>query len=178
MEADFLWPGRALLGGRRCWALLHGSVAPPEGGQARLGNAPEVVGFLGVVRPALQDGRKPQVRCTWGRGGRMHWKALLLAGRQARSLGHKEYSMVARPSSPLSNTGALSLLSVQIFSQVPSVVAFHSPALSVLLLPPATHCFLILQAVSTLPTPARSRGTNLRSLGLGAQPPPECLGFW
>ena len=61
-------------------------------------------------------------------------------------------------SSHLPNTGALSLLQVQIFSQVPSVVAFHSPALSILLPPPSTHGFLVPQAVSTPPTPARSQG--------------------
>ena len=85
--------------------------------------------------------------------------------------------MVACPYSfPLPNTGALSLLWVPIFSQVPSVVAFHSPALSVLLPPPAMHCFLTPQAVSTSPSPLL--GTNLWSLGLGAQPLPKCISFW
>ena len=61
--------------------------------------------------------------------------------------------MVAYPSSsPLPNTAALSLLPVQTFSWVPSVVAFHSPALSVLLPPPMILHFLIPQAVSTPPT--------------------------
>ena len=67
--------------------------------------------------------------------------------------------MVACPSfSPLPNTGALSLLWVQLFSWVPSVVAFHSQAFSVLLPPPMTHHFLIPQAVSAPPTPACSQG--------------------
>ena len=66
--------------------------------------------------------------------------------------------MVAHPSSsPLPNTGALSLLQFQLFSQVPSIVAFHSPALSVLLPPPVRHHFLIPQAVFALPTPAHSQ---------------------
>ena len=61
--------------------------------------------------------------------------------------------MAACPSSsPLPNTGALFLLQVQLFSQVPSVVAFHSPALSVLLPPTTTYRFLISQAVSAQPT--------------------------
>ena len=61
--------------------------------------------------------------------------------------------MVACLSScPRPNTGALSLLCIQLFSQVPFVVAFHSPALSVLLLPPVMHHFLIPQAVSIPPT--------------------------
>ena len=81
-------------------------------------------------------------------------------------------------SSPLPNTGALSLLLVQLFSQIASVVAFHSPALSVFLPPPTTNRFLTPQAVSTLPTPARSRGTYLWSQGLGAQPPPKRLDLW
>ena len=55
-------------------------------------------------------------------------------------------------SSPLPNTGTLSLLWVQIFSQVPSVVAFYSPALSILLPPPTMHLFLVSQAVSMPPT--------------------------
>ena len=90
----------------------------------------------------------------------MHWEALLSASWQQECLlGLKEYSMVAHPlSSLLPNTGALSLLRVQIFSQIPSVVAFHSPALSILLPPPTMHHFLIPQAVSTPPTPVRSWG--------------------
>ena len=52
--------------------------------------------------------------------------------------------MVAHPfSSPLPNTGALSLLQIQLFSQVPSDVAFHFLAISILL--PDS------QAVSALP---------------------------
>ena len=66
-------------------------------------------------------------------------------------------------SSPLPNTGTLSLLWVQIFSQVPSVVAFYSPALSILLPPPQMHRFLVPQAVSTLPTPACSQGLTSRA---------------
>ena len=52
--------------------------------------------------------------------------------------------MVACPSSsPLANNGALSLLSVWTFSWVPSAVAYHSPALSVLLPLPAAHHSLV-----------------------------------
>ena len=79
--------------------------------------------------------------------------------------------MVAHPSSfPLPNTGALSLLRVQIFSQVLSVVAFHSPALGVLLPPPTEHLCLIPQAVSTPPTPARSWGLTSRAVVLVPNP--------
>ena len=95
----------------------------------------------------------------------MHWESLLSASWwQVHLLGCKEYSLAAHPfSSPLPNTGTLSLLWVEIFSQVPSVVAFHSAALSILLLPPMMHCFLVPQAVSTLPNPAHSRGLTSRT---------------
>ena len=72
--------------------------------------------------------------------------------------------MVAYPSSSaLPSTGALSLLWFHLFSQLPSVVAFHSPALSVLFPPPMMHRFLTPQAVSTLSTPARSQGLTSRA---------------
>ena len=59
--------------------------------------------------------------------------------------------MVAYPSSSdLPNTGALSLLWFHLFSQLPSVVTFHSPALSVLLPPPMILHFRIPQAGSVL----------------------------
>ena len=87
--------------------------------------------------------------------------------------------MVAHPSSsPLPNTGPLSLLQIQLFSQVPSDVAFYSPALRVLLPPPTKLCFLVPQTVSALPPPSPLPGTNLQSQGLSAQPPPKHLGFW
>ena len=71
--------------------------------------------------------------------------------------------MAAYPSSsPFPSTGALSLLWVQTF-RVPSVVAFHCPALSILLPPPATHCFLIPQFVSTPSIPACSQGLTSRA---------------
>ena len=79
-------------------------------------------------------------------------------------------------SSPLPNTGTLSLLQIQLFSQVPSDVAFHPLALSILLqctcnaqLPslPGSLCpdnwtdwFLVPQAVSAPSTPARFQGLN------------------
>ena len=47
--------------------------------------------------------------------------------------------MAAHPSfSPLPNNGALSLLWVQTFSKLPSVMSFHSPALSMSLPQPTT----------------------------------------
>ena len=102
----------------------------------------------------------------------------LLAGRQAHSLGHKEYSMVACPSSsPLPNTGALPLPWVQTFSQVPSVVAFYSPDLSVLLPPSVTHHFLVPEAVSSLPTPACSWGLISGAMVSGPSPHPSVLVF-
>ena len=59
--------------------------------------------------------------------------------------------MVAHPFfSPLPNTSTLSLLQIQLFSQVPSDVAVHFLAFSVLLRPPAMICFLVSQAVSAL----------------------------
>ena len=78
--------------------------------------------------------------------------SFLTASRPVSSLWRGEYSMGAHSFfSPLSNAGALSLLQFQLFSQVPSDVAFHSPALSVLLLPPVTLYFLVFQAISALP---------------------------
>ena len=67
------------------------------------------------------------------------------------SLWLGEYSLVAHPFfSPLSNTGTLFLLQIQLFSQVPSYVAFHFPTLSILLPPPKTLFFLVSQAISAL----------------------------
>ena len=69
--------------GWRCLVLLHGGVAPLKGKEAREGTAPAVVGFWQLLRPALQDGRQPQVRRVrrgwwrWGEG--MHWEAQLSA---------------------------------------------------------------------------------------------------
>ena len=49
---------------------LCGGIAPPEGGQARVGKTPEVVNFLQVVRPVPWK----KVRHTHGvGGGGMHW---------------------------------------------------------------------------------------------------------
>ena len=60
--------------------------------------------------------------------------------------------MAAHPSfSPFANTGALSLLQIQLFSQDPSDVAFYSPALSIFLPPLTMLCFLVSQAVSASP---------------------------
>ena len=61
--------------------------------------------------------------------------------------------MAVHPSSsPLPNTDALSLLKIQLFSQVPSDVAFQPPTLSILLPAPAMLSFLTSQAVSALKT--------------------------
>ena len=56
-----------------------------------------------------------------------------------------------RFSSTLPNTGALSLLQIQLLCQVPPDVAFCSPALSVLLPPPTMLHFLDSQEVSAPP---------------------------
>ena len=141
--------------------LLCRNVDPPEGGKARVGKALEVVGFpdSGEASPLGWTGSLRSGTCGVGEGGRIGKHCSLLPGGQTCSLGHKEYSVVARPfSSPLRNTGALSFLRVQLFSQVPSVVAFHSPALSILLPPATMHHFLVPEAVSTPPTPASSQG--------------------
>ena len=55
-------------------------------------------------------------------------------------------------SSPLPHTGTLSLLQIQLFSWVPSAVAFHPPDLSVLCPAPALLSFLVSQAISALRT--------------------------
>ena len=65
--------------------------------------------------------------------------------------------VVCLSSSLLPRTGALSLLWVQTF-WVPSAVAFHSPALSILLPPPTMHHFLVPKTDFTLPIPAHSQG--------------------
>ena len=148
----FLCAGR--LAGESCsggW-LSKGGEASPQGWQVVSGQACTGVG----------EGRCTRKLCS------------LLAGRQACMLGCKEYSMVASPFfSPFPNNGTLSLLWVQTFYQVPSVVAFHSPSLSVLLPPPVMHCFLIPHAVSTPPTPACSQGPT--SKPRSPCPAPPCV---
>ena len=102
---------RPFLGGWCCLVLLCGSVAPPKGKQACAGTAPVVVVFRQLLRPALLDGRQPQVCESVGRGG--GWgrgctgkHSFLIAGRPVSSLWHGEYSMGAHPFfSPLPNTG-------------------------------------------------------------------------
>ena len=124
-----------------------------------------VVGFWQLLRPALRDGRQPQVQHVSegeGEGTCTGKHSFLIAGRPMSWLWHGEYSMGAHPFfSPLPNTGTLSLLQIQLFSQVPSDVAFHFPDLSILLPPPETLCFLVSQVVSAL--------SNLTYLFLGPQ---------
>ena len=94
-------------GSWQCWVLLFRGVAPPEGRQARAGKAPVVVIFLQMVRPALRDGRQPQVRCAHGVGGCTGKHSFLIAGGQVSSLWRGEYSMGAHLFfSPLPNTSA------------------------------------------------------------------------
>ena len=149
---------------------------------------PSCLGWQAASGPRMCEG-KGEGRCTGKH-------SFLIAGRPVSSLRHGEYSMGAHPFfSPLPNTGALSLLQIQLLSQVPSDVAFHFPTLSILLPPHVTLCFLLSQAVSALsnltdwflgplrslcstPSPSPFPGTNLWSQGLGAQPPPRHLNFW
>ena len=49
-----------------------------------------MVGFPQGVRPALQDGRLPQVRCIWGRVGGMYWEALMSDSWQANILAEAQ----------------------------------------------------------------------------------------
>ena len=139
-----------------------------------------VDGFPRVLRPVCWDRRWLLARHVWVGGGGCAGKLCsLLAGRQVCIMGCKQYSMSVHPfSSPLPSPPQQSLLQVQTFSQVCSVVDFHSSALSALLPPPVTHHFLIPQAVSTLPTPAYSQGLTSRGLGLVAHPPPRHFCFW
>ena len=51
----------------------------------------------------------------------------------------------------------------RLFSQVPSVVAFHFTGLTELFPPPLMNGFLVPQAVSTLPIPAHSQGLTTRA---------------
>lgn len=145
--------------------LLPRSGALPVCRHARLGKAAVVDGFLRLVRPVCWDGRWLVARHVRGRGGEMLWEALLSAcwwasthaGAQGVFYGGYPFS------SSLPNTGTLSLLWVQTFSWVPSVVAFHSPGLSLLLPLPTAHHFLIPQAVFTPTTPAYSQVLNSRA---------------
>lgn len=103
----------------------------------------------------------------------------LLASGQLHTLWFEESSMLTLPScSPLANNGTFSLLWVQILCQVPSIWAFQSPAIHILLPPPKVNCLsnplASLHASHTSMLP----GTDLWSLGLGAQPPPEHLYLW
>ena len=79
------------------------------------------------------------------------------------------YGSPPLPFSP-STSGALLLLWAQTSSWVPSAVALHSPAHGILL-PSPSGCFHIANH-SPLP------GTDLQSLSLSVQPPPECLRLW
>ena len=76
-------------------------------------------------------------------------------------------------SSPLPNTGTLSLLQIQLFCQVPSDVAFHPPALSILLPTPATLSFLVFQAVSALTTGLSGSWSPKQSQHYPPQPIPR-----
>ena len=108
----------------------------------------------------------------------MHWEALLSASWRASTLaGAQVFYGAPPPSSPLPNTGNLSLRRVQLFSQVSSVVAFHSPVLSILLPPPAKHCFLIPQTVSAPPPPARSWALTSKAVVSVLTSHPSISGF-
>lgn len=156
--------------------LLCDSRALPDAGRSLTGHAGQwgtscwVVGLAWECQCSdwLPTGvRASPLRMTGGFWPSTHWVEVGgcagmfssgLAGRQTHTLVCKEYSMAALPSPhPLPNNGTLSLLWVQTFSPLPSVVAFHSPALSILLPPPVTHHFLVPQAVSATPTPAHSQ---------------------
>ena len=63
------------------------------------------------------------------------------------------------------------------FSQVPSALASPSSAHGILL---PTHGTLLLSPLGCLHTanPSPLPGTDLQSLSLSAQPPPECFRLW
>ena len=128
---------RPFPGGWQCWVLLRRGVAPPEGQASQGRESP-----CGVQLPANGEASSPGWQAASGlarvcgveEGGCTGKHSFLIAGGQVSSLWCGEYSTMAHPfSSPLPNTGVLSLLQIQLFSQVPSDVAFYSPALSVLL---------------------------------------------
>ena len=159
-------------------------------GQGRARSAAKAQGFSKVgVRPRVRLllFRLGRVLCwtlcplRWGwrgRGGGEGGGGGGGGGGTACKHGQKEFSMVvACPFSPLPNNGALSLLWVWTFSQVPSTVAFHSPALSVQLPLAAAHCSLDSGCLHTA-SPSPLPGTDVQSLGLSTQPPPELLRLW
>ena len=164
MEADVAGPARACSGfsglrsfsrglvvlGAAPWSCSpsRGQVGQgresPCGGQLPTNGVASPPGWQAVSDPAHEHGVRE--------GGYTGKHSFLMAGGQVSSLWCVEYSMTAHSfSSTLPNTGALSLLRIQLFCQVPSDVAFRSPALNVLLPPPTTLCFLDSQAVSALP---------------------------
>lgn len=172
--------------------LLCGSVAPPKGKQACAGTAPAVVGFRQLLRPALPDGRQPQVWrvCRgwrgWGEG--VHWEAQLSASQRACKLAvawgvfYGDPPLLLSPPQHGRRPGSS--------PRFPLMWLSTSPPLEYCSLPLRQLCFLVSQAVSApsngletsqavsaLPRPP-SPGTNLWSRGLGAQPPPRRLNFW
>ena len=102
----------------------------------------------------------------------MRWEALLSAcWRASTHTGAQGVFYGARPPPPpVPHPGTFSFLRVQTFSLVPCVAAFHSlhPPVP---LPSPLGCLHIANP-SLLP------GTNLWSLGIGAQSPPERLSLW
>ena len=136
----FLCEGR--LAGESCgdgW-LPEGGKASSQGWQAASGQA-----GMGWGRG---DALGSSTRC-WLEGKHSRWEA---------------GSILWWPTHPLLPSPTLApCLSCRSFSKVPSIVGFHFLALSVLLTPPASHCFLIPQAVFTLPTPTGSQGLTSRA---------------
>lgn len=100
---------RPFPGGWRCLVLLRQGVAPPKDKQATVGTAPAVGGFQQLLRPALLDGRWPQIHCVckgW-QGGCTGMHSFLIAGGPVSSVWHGKYSLGAHPFfSPLPSTGA------------------------------------------------------------------------
>ena len=122
--------------------LLCGSVAPPKGKQACAGTAPAVVGFRQLLRPALLDGRQPQVGRErrgwrgWGRGCTGKHSFLLASG-PVSLLWRGGILWGPTPSSLPSPAR----VQTRLFSQVPSDAAFHFPAPGVLLPSSGTALF-------------------------------------
>ena len=143
MEADFAWPDQACTTFSGLWAFSRGLVVlgaalwgcSPSQGQAGQGKESPCSGWPPANGEASPLGWQAasSLECVHGSGeGRCTGRhSFLIAGRQVSSLWHGEYSMVTYPSSsPLPNTGNLSLLQIQLFSQVPSDVAFHPQPLA------------------------------------------------
>ena len=150
--------------------LFRGGVSPPKGKQTCAGTDPVVVGFRQLLRPALQDGRQPQVRQVhkgWWEG--MHWEAQLSASYRACKLAvvwgvfYGDPPLLLSPPQHRHRPGSS--------PRFPLMRLFTSPPLGYCSLPLQQLCFLVSQAVSA-PSNLTDQFLDLPS-SLRSTPPPQ-----